>query len=293
MKTIFSFLFLLITSPLLAQPVPKYDLGFNGGVILQSATGADRAAGGTVGILYSVDAYRQNFFTKPVYSLFVQPDSTISENSTSVFGVLTVSSMIDANWQISGSVGQYSGTSTSSFATSVNLGEIKGTDTVFSNERPSGQIVSKLGGWILELGARYHFGTDIHPYVGAGLRYNTQAVTESKLTLNGTSRTILFYENVDEFGGYIGAGLKIPLSKVFCIDVQADAIFRNAKIGDQDPDGGFSNAWAVEPVLRAGISFDLNSVFDLGKHPGDYEEEENPKAKTKPKTPKAPGPTEK
>lgn len=295
MKTFFSFLFLLIASPLLAQPVPKYDLGINGGVILQGTTGADRAAGGSFTILYSVDAYRQSFFTKKVTSLFVHPDSTTSENSVSILGVVTISSMLDANWQICGSVGQYSGKSTSSFSTSVNLTEINGTDTLNTNEKPRGQIESKLGGWILELGTRYHFGTDIHPYVGAGIRYNTQAVSESKLSMNGITKTILVVENIDEFGGYISAGLKIPLSKVFCIDVQADAIFRNAKIGDFDDAGDFNTAWTVEPAFRAGISFDLNSILDIGKHPSEYEDEDDPKSKTKtkPKTPKAPGPTEK
>ncbi|MBK9246643.1 MAG: hypothetical protein IPM69_00645 [Ignavibacteria bacterium] len=303
MNTIFS-LFLILSvislsvNSLRAQPVPKYDLGINAGVILHGKTGASRAIGGNAGIMFMIDNYSQLYYTKPVISLFVPEDSTKSENDISMQGIISISSMIDENWQITGSVGQYFGKSTSTFSTSVNFREIStNKDTVYSSERSIGILESKLGGWILELGARYHFGSDMHPYVGAGLRYNTQDISETNLTLNGTTKTVLNLESIEELGGYIGAGFKIPLSKIFCIDIQADAIFRNAKEGELDKEGNNLTAWAIEPAFRAGVSFDLNSIFDVGKHPSDYEEEEDPnskkKAKTKPKTPMAPGPSDK
>jgi len=298
MKTIFSLLFLLSVIALQAQPVPKYDLGINGGVIVQSSTGADRATGGLSGMYFYAGDYGQTFYTKTIYSLFIPTETIKHENALSMVGIATVGYMADQNWQICGSVGQYFGKSTSTFNANIQFREIIKPDTIYTTAKVPGTIELNVGGWLIELGARYHFGTDLHPYVGAGIRYNTQTVSKANLTLDGKSISILerhFYESINEIGGYVGAGVKIPLSKVFCIDVQADLNIRNAKEGELNNNGSYETALAFEPALRAGISFDLNSIFDIGKHPSDYDDDENPKTKTKakPKTPKAPGPSDK
>ncbi|MFN8358357.1 MAG: outer membrane beta-barrel protein [Candidatus Kapaibacterium sp.] len=297
MKTVFSLLFLLSVLALQAQPVPKYDLGLNGGVILQSKSGADRATGGLNGLYYYISDYGQTFYTKQIYSLFLPTESITHENAMSTLGIATIGYMADPNWQICASAGQYFGKSTSTFSSTIQFREIVKPDTIYTTVKVPGTMEVTLGGWLLELGARYHFGTDIHPYVGAGLRYNTQAVSKATLTLDGKSIAILerhFYESISEIGGYVGAGVKIPLSKVFCIDVQADLNIRNAKEGEVH-NGSYETALAFEPAFRAGVSFDLNSIFDIGKHPSDYDDDDAPKTKTKakPKTPKAPGPTDK
>lgn len=298
MKTVFSLLFLLSILSLQAQPVPKYDLGINAGAIVQSHSGADRAVGGLNGMYFYISDYGQTFYTKPIYSLFIPAETITHENAVSMMGLATIGYMADQNFQICGSVGQYFGKSTSTFTSTIQFKEIIKPDTVYTSEKVSGNIVTKVGGWSIELGARYHFGSDIHPYVGAGIRYNTQAVSQVDLTLNSKSIAVLerhFYESISEIGGYVGAGVKIPLSKVFCIDVQADLNIRNAKEGEKDNSGSYSTVFALEPAFRAGVSFDLNSIFDIGKHPSDYDDEDDPKTKTKgkAKTPKAPGPSDK
>ncbi|MBI3260457.1 MAG: hypothetical protein HYZ54_13440, partial [Ignavibacteriae bacterium] len=141
----------------------------------------------------------------------------------------------------------------------------------------SGTMESKVEGWIFELGVKHFFDASFHPFVGIGARYSTQNMTGSSITLNGRTGPAADFLGVDEFGGYLDAGVKIPLSQSFFLDAAIMGIVRSGTDFDEETSASISKI-AIEPALRIGISFDIGQYFGTER----YGEEDEPPVKKAP-----------
>lgn len=256
-----------------AQPIPKNTLGVNGGMIITGSAGANGIAGGRIGVNNSLLSYRSFFFGDGVTSVGIRPEegNFTAENKPAITASLSFNTLLSNDWEIGITVGKLFGSAKGTFKTTVNYDS---THSVASEEL-AGTTSSNINGWICELGVKRYFDASFHPFVGVGARYSTQVMSNSTVNVNGRSAEFDDYPGVDEFGGYISAGVKIPLFESFFFDAEAAGIIRGGTDYELTTSKTVSKI-SIEPALRIGISFDIGQYFGTERY---GEEDEVPPLK--------------
>ncbi len=246
-----------------AQPLPKNTLGINGGMIVSGSAGANSIAGGRTGVNNSLSSYRTIFFGEGVNSVGIFPEegNFTAENKPAITASLSFNTMLNNDWEIGITVGKLFGKAEGTFKTRVNYDSTRSV----SSEDFTGTTTSNVNGWICELGVKRYFDASFHPFIGAGARYSTQVMANSTVQVNGRSAEFDDYPGVDEFGGYISAGIKIPLFQSFFFDAEVAGIVRSGTDYELTTSKTVSKI-SVEPALRIGVSFDIGQYFGTERY---------------------------
>jgi outer membrane protein W len=249
-----------------SQSIPKTTIGISGGAILTGSAGANRIAGGRNGVSLILKNSSIFFSNKVKSAGIIPPDGAFTaENKIGMTAAISFNTLVDNNWEVGVSVGKLFGKTKGNFTATVNF------DTIPSANF-SGTTESDVNGWICELGLKHYFDASFHPFVGAGARYSTQVMANSIIAVNGRSAEINDISGVDEFGGYISGGVKIPLSHSFFFDVEVAGIVRSGTDYAETTSNTVSKI-SFEPALRIGISFDIGQYFGTERYGGDDEDE--------------------
>ena len=269
---LFCFYCLVGFATLQAQPIPKTTFGINGGLILTGSAGATRIEGGRNTLSGTVAAGSQFFFGKSYEGGGIKPDAAdfTSEMKPGISAGISFNTMLGNDWEVGISVGKL-------------FGKVKGTFNGIiyfadsTNQDYSGTMESDINGWIFEFGVKHYFDANFHPFVGAGARYSTQNMAGSIISLNGKVGPPADFTGVDEFGGYVNAGIKLPLSESFFFDAEVAGIIRNGT--DYVPlSSSTTSKISFEPALRIGISYDIGQYFGTERY-GEDDDEPAPKKK--------------
>ncbi|MBS1536208.1 MAG: hypothetical protein JST20_00505 [Bacteroidetes bacterium] len=249
-----------------SQPIPKTTLGISGGLILTGSAGGSRIEGGRNTLSGTILQGCQYFFNKSYSGGGIKPgtDDFVPEMKPGISTGINFNTKLDDEWEVGLSVGRLFGTAKGTFN-----GVVFFTDT--TNQEYSGTINSSINGWIFELGVKRYFDASFHPFVGIGGRYSTQNFVNSIITINGKSGSAYDFKGVDEYGGYINAGLKYPISQSFFFDAEIAGIVRNGSDFDVDSPTKTISKISFEPALRLGISFDIGQYFGTERYGEDDE----------------------
>lgn len=253
-----------------AQPIPKNTLGVNGGMIITGSAGSSMIAGGRTGVSNSLLLNKTFFFGEGVNSIGIFPEegNFTAENKPAISASLSFNTMLNNDWEIGVLVGKLFGKAEGTFSATVNYDALP-------SAKFAGTTSANVNGWICELGLKHYFEASYHPFVGAGARYSTQVMSNSIINVNGRSAEFADYPGVDEFGGFISAGVKIPLFESFFLDAEALGIVRSGTDYEITSSNKVSKI-SIEPALRIGLSFDIGQYFGTERY---GEEDEVPPLK--------------
>lgn len=281
MKQKIPMLFCLITlisfATAQSQPIPKTTFGVGGGIIMTGSAGSNRLSGGRNGVSLTLIQNAKFFFDSTYIGGGISPAEAdfTSENKPSIFGGVSFNTMLDTNMQIGIFVGQLFGKAKGTFRATIIY-----SDSLRPSEVLSGTLESEVKGWVAELNVKYFFNASFHPFVGIGGRYSTQTMTTNAIFLNNKSVTFDEIPGVDEFGGFVNVGVKIPLLSSLFLDAEVAGIFRNGTEYEQEKTTETSKM-SFEPAFRIGLSYDIGQFFSAERY-GDEDETPAKKAPKKP-----------
>ena len=260
-----------------SQPIPKTTFGVTGGMILTGDAGSNRVAGGRNSVSSTLLGNSKFFFGVIGASggITTTEGNFTSENKPGIFAGVSFNTMLDTSWQVGVCVGQIFGKAKGTFIATINY-----PDTVTPQKEFAGTLESDVKGWVAELGVRYFFDASFHPFVGIGGRYSTQTMSSSTITVNGASGTFGEITGVDEFGGFINAGVKIPLMHTLFLDAEVDGIIRSGTEFEKEKISETSKI-SFEPAFRIGLSYDIGQFFSSERY-GEEDEAPVKKATQKP-----------